>query len=115
MKFYIAFSIHGTNTFLVATKEAKDIKALGNEFRAAASRRPNLTIEKDGQKITWNGLMTKSGEPHKSHIYVLGKFYELGRMGWEINQESLNKFKTKHFSKKHEKKPDSVPRRFFGH
>lgn len=95
-KFYIAFSIHGTNRFSVAVKntrhkQKKDEslsdfvkRALGDDFDAAESRRPSYNQSTDGIKVTSTKLLTKTGAPFKTAKAVIKVFLELCAAGWTI-------------------------------
>lgn len=100
MKFYIAFSIHGTNKFTVATKDVAVIKdkappsmnqmsqvvesIFGKDFRMATSRRPNYNANADGIKLHWSRLCRKDGKPIQNKGWVTKRFNELKKMGWTI-------------------------------
>ena len=100
MKAYIAFSIHGTNTFLVATKNVESITDLGPEFKAVPSRRPGYSSD-DGVKVEWKGLTVKKTKlPYKHPLWVLNAFNVLETQGWQINTASFNAFMSKHFQPK---------------
>lgn len=82
-KYYIAFSIHGTNTFIVATNVMTDRRFATLEkagYRITASRRKDA----EGIKLTWRELSTKQGEPLRSAPHVLFKFKQLEKAGWTI-------------------------------
>lgn len=104
MKFYIAFSIHGTNKFTVATcdKPAKSpilempdstIKDLfGPEFSIARSRRPDYNIKTDGVKLHWSKLLRKDGTPIQDKGWVTKRFNQLVKRGWiVVSPKVLNK------------------------
>ena len=83
-KYYIAFSIHGTNCFIVATKlqhEIKDIKALN--MSEVKSRRSFAKINTD-VKLNYEKLNNVNGKPTASKTKVLKIFKELENDGWEI-------------------------------
>lgn len=82
MKFYVAFSIHGTNQFRVAVKSARSIEALGPDFRQAVSRRDNYNASRDGVKVHWNKLIRKDGTPLESKCWVSKRFNQLVALGW---------------------------------
>lgn len=100
MKFYIAFSIHGTNSFTVATNELPwglgpgegihtvmaHVRAnFGPDFDVVQSRRPGHKPERDGYKLTWSKLNRKSdGKPHERRDWVTKRFQQLQKMGWTI-------------------------------
>jgi hypothetical protein len=105
-KFYIAFSIHGTNSFRVVTKEVVGIEPLNlgqheaeelrrqfqdndpkmdakrYDWSLMPSRRSNADVKKDGYKIHWSGLRRKDGTPIQNKSWVSKRFNELKRMGW---------------------------------
>ena len=99
MKVYIAFSIHGTNAFIVATKTLKtvgSIEELGPEFTAVNSRRPDYKPE-DGIKLNWSRLNTvKSGKPLSHPAFVASRFKELEKDGWTVDREKFNDY---HFAR----------------
>lgn len=107
MKFYIAFSIAGSNKFITANIETSlptgcvysvgDVVSIANEtFTVVHSRRPDYKPE-DGTKLGWSALNTVKGEPLRSPPAVLNRFRILENMGWTINKEAFVK---KHFAKK---------------
>jgi len=100
MKFYIAFSIHGTNKFTVAEYYTRNRprnaetqtefvrRCLGAEFSPAKSRRNGHDEKNDGMKVQWSGLFAKStGEPLRSPAWVARRFKELEAQGWKIVQD----------------------------
>lgn len=92
IKCYIAFSIHGTNKFTVATKEFKDYEAVGDfclcggpgSFMIGESRRPGYNKDKDGVKLLWSKLNRKDGKPLTDKGWVTRRFKELAKGGWTI-------------------------------
>lgn len=87
MLFYIAFSIHGTNTFITASRNFDDAKDLKPEFTVATSRRPNKTNAET--KLHWNKLITKTGNPLRSPAMILHHFNQLEKDGWNINKRNF--------------------------
>lgn len=97
MKFYLAYSIHGTNCFITAKKEVNHIKldVPGKEsveikigkfsFTTIKSRRPGYKLE-DGIKLHSSRLLTKNGQPLKSPAMVVKFFNELAADGWEVDK-----------------------------
>lgn len=86
MKIYIAFSIHNTNCFIVATKVITDIEYIRmcrNGYSRAESRRLGVSTA-DGQKMHWNKLLKRDGKPHTSPSWVLRRVNQLERVGWTI-------------------------------
>lgn len=89
MKFYIAFSIAGTNKFTVATftvigtPEAA-LARLGPDFTTAQSRRPAYDVKTDGIKLHWNKLMRQDGTPIQDRGWVTKRFNQLKVKGWTI-------------------------------
>ncbi len=64
-------------------------------FMLCESRRPNYDPVKDGYKLKWNKLNRADGTPMTSPGWVLRRFSELEKAGWEIiNREE---FKKRHF------------------
>lgn len=99
MKVYIAFSIHGTEQFFVATKEflstnmtkveqadaaSFSLKGLPGLFSKTTSRRPNYR-ESDGVKLTWSELNNKkTKKPYVQLAMVRRKFDLLKAAGWNL-------------------------------
>lgn len=96
-KFYIAFSIAGTNKFTVATKitnhkirsgESLDdfvTRVFGGRFSYEASRRPNYNVQTDGIKITTSLLQNKkTGKPYVSPLAVRKAFLKLEDLGFKV-------------------------------
>jgi D-alanyl-D-alanine carboxypeptidase len=89
MNFYIAFSIHGTKSFKVATLHVVGtadaaLARLGPEFKVATSRRPSYDVKKDGIKLHWSRLMRKDGTPLQDKGWVTKRFNQLKAQGWKI-------------------------------
>ena len=84
MKFYVAFSVHGTNQFTVATINKPSISYLGAGFTAAESRRPDYDRGRDGIKVHWVGLNRKDGTPIRHPSWVAKRFNQLVRRGWTL-------------------------------
>jgi hypothetical protein len=87
MKVYIAFSIHGTNCFIVATREVTLLTpflSYNPWFSLAESRRPGVNKVVDGYKLNWTKLCKADGTPHTNPGWVLRRFNELERRGWTI-------------------------------
>jgi len=98
-KAYIAFSIHGTNTFIVAVHDKLNLDKLPQEFTKVDSRRDNHDPVNDGQKLHWSGLISKTtGKPFKSPPTVLNRFSKLQAMGFTII--GRKEFTQKHFRNK---------------
>ncbi|BCG50185.1 hypothetical protein [Ralstonia phage RP13] len=96
---YIAFSIHGTNKFIVATRTVNDVEyqaliTLG--FSVTTSRRPRYNQEKDGIKMHWNKLTTLKGDPYRSAPMILSRFKDLENAGWTIT--GRDEFIKKHWN-----------------
>lgn len=97
MKFYLAYSIHGTNCFVTAKKEMNHIKInVGSKapvevkigafyFTTAKSRRSDYKLE-DGIKLHSSRLLTKNGQPLKSPAMIVKFFNELAADGWEVDK-----------------------------
>lgn len=86
--YYIAFSIHGTNTFIVATKSMTDkelaqLETVGYE-RVNSRRVDAEAVKRDGIKLSWPGLNTLAGAPLKSPAMVIHRFKQLEKAGWLI-------------------------------
>lgn len=99
---YIAFSIHGTNAFIIATrelskKESTDLLASG-EYKVATSRLAKPKVP-GSVKLTWSGLTNKAtGQPLKSPPVIIARFKKLEALGWTVDKI---KFVEKHFRGKH--------------
>lgn len=102
-KFYVAFSVHSTNAFAVATIEtdtfvlSKDhttVMINGREFTLAKSRRPDYNEMKDGQKLHHTDLSTKEGKPLRSTPMIMQFFNRLEKEGWTVDKAA---FVTKHW------------------
>jgi hypothetical protein len=93
MKVYIAFSIHGTNCFIVATREVTLLTPFitsNPEFSLTDSRRSWADKVLDGYKLNWTKLCKADGTPHTNPGWVLRRFKELERSGWTIiNREKF--------------------------
>lgn len=112
-KFYIAYSIHGTNQFITASIETTSYGTMevvsedgspkqmytifGNVFFTTQSRRFNYSLEKDGIKLHWGKLKTKEGEPLRSPGMIIKHFKELEQKGWVVDRKA---FTDKYFGKK---------------
>ena len=98
-KFYIAFSITGSNRFITATKETNDFKEEkdklgqtwftidGIKFAEAQSRRWNYVPEKTGYKLQYRRLMNRNGLPLRHPGLIIARFKELERLGWTVERE----------------------------
>lgn len=104
-KFYVAFSIHGTQAFAVATIETKDfvttregdtITINGRDFTPVKSRRPDYNPEVDGQKLHHQDLLTKEGKPLRSTPMIARFFNLLEAEGWKVDKSA---FVSKHWKK----------------
>lgn len=90
--FYVAYSIHGTNTFYVATRtilgdKKYGLALLGPNFTEVPSRRPDYDVNKDGIKLHWARLRTiRSNKPLISPYVVEKRFRILEKMGWTIEK-----------------------------
>ena len=83
-KAYIAFSIHGSNCFIVATRRLIEGAPLPSGFSVVPSRRPDVDVTIDGYKLNWTKLCKADGTPHTNPGWVLRRFNELERRGWTI-------------------------------
>lgn len=104
MKFYLAFSIHGTNKFVTASietdeykinQDGKVVEIGGLSFKKALSRRENYK-ETDGMKLHSDRLLGKTGEPLRSPPMVIRFFNELEKKGWKVDKAG---FIQKHWKK----------------
>jgi len=83
MKYYLAFSVHGTNKFFVLTREAERVEDLGPGFRVVSSRRPLYNPQTDGFKVHWTGLTRKKdGQPYTNPVWIRRRLRELQNAGW---------------------------------
>ena len=103
---YVAFSIHGTNTFIVATKEVNDRVIFDlrhhpiyeDEWKIVQSRRPN--VDPKQVKLQWSGLMNqKTKQPLRSAPMVLRRFKQLEVCGWKVDEISRERFIDKHWGR----------------
>jgi len=99
MNFYIAFSIHGTNAFIRASKTTSDyeiqekgIVVEGTHYQMVRSRHP--AASKDQTKLHYPLLNNKDGKPTKSKTKILQVFNQLEKQGWKIEGKE-------YFIKKH--------------
>jgi hypothetical protein len=114
MKVYVAFSIHGTNAFLVAVRSIQPV-ASGTEvfligsyaFRLATSRRPDHNPAQDGLKLHWGKLYRRTPyadgmyRPIKCPVKALSLFRKLEADGWTIfNREKFMERHANRFFKK---------------
>lgn len=88
----VAFSIHGSKTFIVATKEL-NVAKLPVGFMIVESRDPKAT----GVKLQWEELLTKTGAPLRSPTHVIARFKKLEAMGWKVDKAA---FLAKYWPKK---------------
>lgn len=104
---YVAFSIHGTNSFIVATKEVSDKviydlshhhQIYGDEWKIVQSRRPN--VDPKHVKLHWSGLLNKkTKQPLRSPPAVLLRFKHLAQRGWKIDEVSRERFIDTHWKR----------------
>lgn len=98
-KFYVAFSIHGTNQFITASvfthdftmREENGVKKVtvkGMVFTEARSRRFDYKKE-NGLKLHHDRLKTKEGKPSRSPPMVVKFFNELEAQGWVVVKEAF--------------------------
>lgn len=100
-KYYIAFSINGTDCFITATyesnaPEAAQMVSFGSRFKEAQSRRPGFDRSK-GIKLHWDGLLTKEGKPLRSPQLVISRMKSLEKLGWTVDKGN---FAVKHLGTK---------------
>lgn len=103
-KYYIAFSINGTNCFITAERIIKSNIPLGNDvhidgirYIGVPSRRPKWTPN-DGIKLFCEELCSKSGNPLRSPPAILKVFNKLEKNGWTIKNK--DNFIKRHWNKK---------------
>ena len=98
-KFYVAFSIHGTNQFITASvfthdfgmREENGVKKVivkGMLFTEATSRRFDYKKE-NGLKLHHDRLKTKEGKPLRSPPLIVKFFNELEDRGWSVVKEAF--------------------------
>lgn len=99
-KFYVAFSVHNSNAFAVATietrnfvisRDGKTITINGREFTPVESRRPDYNPETDGQKLHCKDLTTKEGKPLRSTPMIARLFNQLEEEGWTVDKTAFVK------------------------
>lgn len=98
---YVAFSIHGTNKFIMAYRETKP---LSKAFTPVPSRFHTGTVAAATTKYHWSGLAgdfrnndnaweaPKLTDPKE----VLRAFRRLAKCGWTLHPEKLLAFKKHH-------------------
>ena len=106
-KFYIAFSIHGTNVFITAVVETDDYfyneekntyQVLGDKYAILESRRPDYNVKTDGIKLGARGLNSVyKNIPLRCPRRIMKFFNHLEKAGWTVNKDA---FKEKFFPKK---------------
>jgi hypothetical protein len=104
-KVYIAYSVHGTNTYLVATAQwtnSQYKKHLQSKlFAVTASRWENYSEESNGVKLLYSGLMNYKGTPLRSAPHILNRFNTLVQdYGFTIVEQTRKKFIAYHWRKK---------------
>lgn len=99
-RIYVAFSIHGTSTYLFASKEVGPEYKVPEEFTVVESRNPIKAGGITYTKYHWSKLMTKKGEPLRCASVILHRFRKLEKeYGFEISPQSYERFKKLHFCK----------------
>lgn len=95
-KHYIAFSIHGTNAFLVAGTDSENVVEDTPGLKRTFSR---LAVEEQhGIKYIWSSLNNKkTGEPYQNAGLTIKRFRELEKLGWKIDEDSYKAFCRAHF------------------
>ncbi len=87
-KYYIAFSIHGTNKFTVATKDIdlsiSPLSLLAQHGFTVAQSRRFKTDPADGIKMHWSKLNRKDGTPLQDKGWVTRRFKQLVAQGWVL-------------------------------
>lgn len=103
-KYYIAFSIAGTNAFIVAGRNdepERRIKSLvppfpeilvfdGDQMQPVPSRMPYP----NGVKLLWPDINTKAGVPRRNPGQILNLFRRLKHRGWTVDESA---FVPRHF------------------
>lgn len=80
----IAFSIHGTNCFIVATKKLTSVP----EGMGIVTSRDLSAV---GVKLIWLKLQSAKGEPLRSPILIKKRFNELREKGWTVDDKAFVK------------------------
>ena len=90
-KHYIAFSIHGTNAFLIAGTDSDEAVSKTSDLTRTDSRLP--MDEQTGTKYLWSKLNNKkTGKPYENPGQVIKRFRELAKIGWKIDEDSYKAF-----------------------
>jgi hypothetical protein len=100
---YVAFSVHGTNSFITAstTVPADGLLAFldsleSQGFTVVKSRRPDA--KSNEVKLHWNKLLRQEdSKPYTAPSWILRRFRQLAEVGWTVDSK---KFKEYHYPKK---------------
>ena len=98
---YIAFSIRGTNCFLILTHPNKDalveprFKAVASRYRASKS---DLSDQPGAVKIFCQDFLDANGAPLTNSGAVIRAASGLTKEGWTVDNASLTKFVLHNFS-----------------
>lgn len=87
--YYIAFSIHGTNKFIVATKRmTESVYDLHKQGFVRQPSRRNSYKPSDGIKLHWDKLTRMvDGKPYTNRAWVSRRFKELVAAGWTVVED----------------------------
>lgn len=114
-RFYVAYSIHGTNSYYVAQRDIKGdeeygLAVLGSTFTKVLSRRPNHNPAVDGVKLHWSRMRTVRDNQLLVDPHVVEKrFLELERLGWTISHRfDIKKIKRIQLEKRRAKAAKSM-------
>lgn len=100
MKFYVSYSIAGTNTFITASYESDKytiaadrvvtkVDVCGLMFTQARSRRPDYNEKTDGIKLHHRRLLNVEGKPLRSPPLIVKFFNELAELGWKVDKQAF--------------------------
>lgn len=99
MKFYISFKINGTKSTIVATtiqSNKEELFAWIKRMRCDHTGFTVISSDQNESRVGWIKLLRKDGTPHISPAWVLRRFKELRKYGWDID---LTDFLNEHYLK----------------
>ena len=101
-QFYIAYSIHGSNAFIIATKTMLESSVQDNEVilpdgkickvvpsRDFTKKNHESEERRNSIKLHHPNLLTKKGEPLRSPPHILRVFKALEKDGWTIDRSAF--------------------------
>lgn len=104
MRVYIAYSIAGSEVYIVAWRYIMNPEILSSEFtffeprrkqaRVCGDVRPFLVNESrfesvEGRRVNWRMLYNKNGRPLKSPAILLNRLKILEKEGWTVCRQAL--------------------------